>query len=197
MKLCKLSVLIMLMLLLASCGGGDGNNNVDVDLPQTFTYDGLTIKYPRGWVAREGNPPHSIEFANSQDVFGIYDANDWGKLREESALGVVQYAGEASFLSEMGLSEDATPYDVLTTLKADSLGESELYRDVEKIKVNGRDAAISTGSYELDGSMIDQVILLVDEGESFIFIGIQTFDDIEEYKDIVIAMAGAVEFVPN
>jgi hypothetical protein len=152
----KVSLLLVVLLLLVplvmtACGGDDKKDDKSADLKQTFeSTSGITVKYPDGWAARDGDS--GIEIANKAEYFDVE-----GNAEEVPAGAVVVMVMPPFAPSDMGLADDAAMKDILGMFAQGMGGEGAEVGDVKETKVGSKDAArvsIKDSAIKSDGFVI-------------------------------------------
>ncbi len=136
-KLYGLAVVIVLVpVILTACGGSDKQDNKTVSLDQTFTsaQHSLTIKYPAGWAAREGDV--AVELGNSQDALDVMNAGPQAEI-PSGTLGLQIVAVP---VVEAGLAGQPVS-DILKATAASIASEDTTTGEVTTRKIGGHDGA--------------------------------------------------------
>jgi hypothetical protein len=161
----KLSVIlsVAMAMMLAACGGGTGGGGGGgVTLGETFDADGLTFKYPTGWVVSpSAGPGTPISIANSQATL---DANGAGTAPKLSAgqqgIVIIPLTGQ-QFTAMKAVA--ATPIDLLKTMTPGLSAQEDgiTFSDPAEATIGGKPGAKATGS----GSAADATILAINMGD--------------------------------
>ena len=166
----KLSLFLLtaIALMLAACGGGGGgtttNNASSVNLGETYDADGLSFKYPSGWVVQKpGAPGAPVTLANSQDSLTALGATSTTKAASgQQAVIVMPFVGDAAKAMAATVS---SPIDLLKQMSSNlSGGDTNIkFGDPTEATVGGNTAAKATGTGDAgDGKII--VIKVGDAG---------------------------------
>ncbi len=127
--------LVIVPLVMTACGGDDKKDNAKAaDLKQEFkSTTGITVKYPDGWAAQDGDA--GVEIANKAEYLTLTGST------EIPAGAVAVIIMQPFDPSAMGLSADASVKDVVTTIAGSMSGESGSAKagDAKDVKVGGKD----------------------------------------------------------
>ncbi|MEO8609616.1 MAG: hypothetical protein ABI690_17120 [Chloroflexota bacterium] len=158
----KLSFLLigMVALMLAACGGGGGTgtngNASSAALDQSYDADGVTFKYPTGWVVQKPAAPGGpITLGNNQATLDVLGAGNSTKAESgQQAIIIYPFVGDAF----KAISATITaPIDLLKQMApAMSSGDNGLkFGDPVEATVGGNPAAKATGTSDAgDGKII-------------------------------------------
>ena len=156
----KLSFLLIgvIALMLAACGGGGGTtgNASSASLNETYDADGVSFKYPTGWVVQKpaaaGGP---ITLANNQATLDVLGAGDTTKATSgQQAIIVYPFVGDTFKAMSATIK---SPIDLLNQMApAMSSGDTGLkFSDPVEATVGGNAAAKATGTSDAgDGKII-------------------------------------------
>jgi hypothetical protein len=195
----KLSFLLIgaIALTLAACGGGGGGTttNGSASLNETYDADGVSFKYPTGWVlqkpAAAGGP---ITLANNQATLDVMGAGNTTKAASgQQAIIVYPIVGAAFTAMSAGI---ASPIDLLKQMApAMSSGENGLtFGDPVEATVGGNAAAKATGTSDAgDGKII--VIKAGDAGYVLVM-GVTAKGELGNIEGIVDGLADTVAVKP-
>lgn len=185
-------LLVVLALGLAACGGDDDKDDKKVDLKQTFTSEsGLTVKYPDGWIARDGES--GVEIANSQKTIDAMDSDTEEKMGADMAIAMVP---PPTALADM-MMEGKTIKEVAEQFKeifAGDEGEDTSVSDVKEIKIGGKDAArldITDSETESEGFY---VFYMLDDANVMMVVGMAHQGDLGKYEDTLLKIIESVTY---
>jgi hypothetical protein len=186
-----LVLLLVVSMVAAACGGDDDkdDNGDNGDLTQSFTgANGVTVKYPEGWIARDGG--NGVEIANSQDTLDAMDAQG-GEIPEE-AVGIMIMAAP---LDQMGMAGQSVK-DVMGVLAQSmgSEGDDTEVGEVTDTKVAGQDAArvtIKDSSTKSEGFFVGY---MVDDNTLVIVTAAAREGELDKYEDTALKIAESVTY---
>jgi hypothetical protein len=165
----KLSFLLVgaIALMLAACGGGGGtttnNTSSGASLNETYDADGVSFKYPTGWVVQKPAAPGGpITLGNNQATVDAMGASATTKAASgQQAIIVYPFVGEAFTAISATV---ASPIDLLKQMgPAMSSGDSGVkFGDPVEATIGGNPAAKATGT----GDAGDGKIIVIKVGDS-------------------------------
>jgi hypothetical protein len=198
----KLSLFLLtsIALMLAACGGGGGggtttnNNASSVNLSETYDANGVTFKYPSGWVVQspEGAAAGSmapIMLANSQAAL---DGSSTGAAPQvtsgQQAILVLPLVGETA---QAVTAAYKTPADLLKQM-GPSMASSEsglALGEPTDTTVGGNSAAQASGS----GDKADTKMVAIKIGDGYVLVvGITAKGELGNLEGVVDGLAGSV-----
>jgi hypothetical protein len=128
-------LLLIVPLAMSACGGSKKDNAKTADLKQEFeSRFGVTVKYPDGWVAQDGES--GVEIANKADYLTV-----GGNVEVPDDVVAVLVMPPFD-PTEMGLAADASVKDVVNMVVQgiSSEGSNTTVGDAKDVKVGSRDA---------------------------------------------------------
>lgn len=194
----KLSLFLVtaIALMLAACGGGGGgtttnNSASSVSLDQSYDADGISFKYPTGWVvkapAATGGP---ITLANSQGTLDAMGADGTTKAAAgQQAIVIMPFTGQAFTAMSATIK---SPIDLLKQMAPGmSSGNNGLkFGDPVEATVGGNPAAKATGTSDAgDGQII--VIKVGDVGYVLVM-GVTAKGEMGNLQGTVDGLAGTI-----
>jgi hypothetical protein len=194
----KLSLLVVALLIppviLTACGGNDKKKDKaseTVDLDQTFTSEnyGLTLKYPNGWTARDGD--YSIEIGNGQEAIDVMNAGADAVIPADS-FGL-QIA--AVPLVEIGMAGQP----ITNVLKGTALSMNSEHTkagEVKELKIGGKEAArveITNTKQKADGFVIG---FMLDENIVVMIVGVASQGGLAKYEETATQIAATIAAAP-
>lgn len=208
MKLNKLFLLlsaVMMVVVMAACSdagttddGDSGNEDgVDVSLSQTETIEAqglgnISVSYPEGWVAQ--GESGAVIIASSEDVLAIEDPASVDEIPAGSVLISVTII-PTEMGDSLGLSEDASPNDVIDVFSALMTGEDfpEL-SESEDVTIGGKPAAVTRGS---DDKLNASIYAIVSDNVFIVGLGATRPDEADQHTATIEAILGSVTFTED
>lgn len=206
MRTLKTGLLVALLaVVLAACGGnddstpaGDTTTTGGVELPQSITSTDdaggvLTVDYPAGWIAQEFGG--SVSIGNDQAVF----TSDAQQLNAGQVIGTL-LALPSEMLGLLGLGDNPSVTDVLANFMNTTLTEDPEAQftvgEVDTFTVNGRPAAMQTGTGTDASGTNDVAFVMVEAGAGFVLVSfIAPQGEIANYDAQIRAIAGSAEYI--
>ncbi|MBC7870595.1 MAG: hypothetical protein H7Y09_07125, partial [Chitinophagaceae bacterium] len=188
---------------LAACGGNDDADSASEDnnsaqsqtIESVDAFGGtLSASYPGDWTGQAADG--AIYLANSTEALQM--ANTMSGLTDGQVGGTITFlaTGVAIPPQEAGTSM----VDVLSLLSATLLsGEAGIIAELgapEAFSVNGKEGAIATGPSEDNDVVLSLAVAVVGESDGYALIVFAAPEgEIDQYKEIIKAIAGSVEYI--
>jgi hypothetical protein len=194
----NLSLLVVALLIvpviLTACGGDDKKDNKEsktVSLDQTFTSEnyGLTLRYPDGWTARDGD--YAIEIGNKQEAINVMNAGADAVIPADS-FGL-QIA--AVPLAKIGMAGQP----IANVLKGTALSmnsEDTKAGEVRELQIGGKEAArvdITNTKQKADGFAIG---FMLDDNIVIMIVGVASQGDLGKYEETATQIAATIAAAP-
>lgn len=190
----------ILSVILVACGGsadgdGSGDGAESVDLSQSLSYEDemgatVTISYPEGWVSSAENG--SAAFATSEEVLDMATGADLPAVESGQVVAIMLALPSemVSFFVEEG--EDVSPTAIANSFVGDMASDTATIGDVEEATLNGKSAAVVTGSE--DGTDLVLVAIDLGDGNYAIIFGATAEGEAGEIRPTIEGMAGSIEY---
>lgn len=155
-----LLLLVIVALLIAACGGGGGGGGVT--LSETYNANGVSFRYPGGWVI-DSDSPTSVSIASTQATLDALDAGsaaDLSLTAGQYAITVLPFSGD-----ELQVMSVTDPKSLLTMMAVGITGGESLgfkFGEVAEATINGNPGARVNGASD----KIDVQIVAVNMGTS-------------------------------
>ena len=194
----KLSLLVVALLILpvilTACGGNDKKEEEarkTVSLDQTFTsgHYGLTLKYPTGWAARDGD--YAIEIGNKQEAIDVMNAGADATIPAGS-FGL-QIA--AVPLADIGMAGQPIANVIKGTAASMNSGDTKA-GTVRTLMIGGKEAArvdITNTRQKADGFAIG---FMLDENTVVMIVGVASQGDLGKYEETANQIAATIAAIP-
>lgn len=184
-------VLLIVPLILTACGDDNKKEDKAVNLNQTFTSTNhsLSLKYPEGWLARDGE--NAVELGNKQDALDVMTAGSETEIPKGSfGLQVI-----AMPLAEIGMAGQPIK-DILTAMSASMSSEDTKVGEVKELKIGGKDGArvgVTTEKQKAEGFVTG---FLLDENIVIMVVGVAHQGELSQYEDAATKIAETVAAAP-
>lgn len=209
-RLVQIVLILLVAVLVAACGGGgssssssSSSSSATVTLTQTITTEAdsdgnvVTLGYPAGWVA--SSEFGGITLGNSQAVMDLMNAGDDTVRPAAGQIGGNVSVVPTADLSFLGVQEGGSPADVVTAFMGFFTGEGDTANmsTPEAVTLNGKTAAISTGTITDETGPLDAalVAVAVDNGYA-VFLFAAAEGQIAQFNNAIRAIAGSVTYGP-
>jgi len=153
----KLSFLLigLVALMVAACGGG-GTGGGGVSLTETYNADGVTFKYPSGWVVQAPSAPGGpVSLANNQAALDAAQVATTAQVTSgQQIVAVFPFTGETFAAMSAGIS---SPLQLLQQMgpAMSSADVGLTFGEPAETTIGGKPAARSSGSSDAgDGTLI-------------------------------------------
>ncbi|KAB2853864.1 MAG: hypothetical protein F9K46_17760 [Anaerolineae bacterium] len=170
---------------LAACGGGSSGGGA-VTLDQTFDADGLSFKYPSGWVTEATGDGGPVYLANSQAALDAAKASTSTLNLAAGQQAVVIFPIPAELASAMG---GTTLIDLLKTMSQSIAGTegAPTFGEPTEATIGGKTGARMAGTSD---SADAQIIMLNlgDSGYLMVF-GVTPKGDISKLEPVLNGIA--------
>lgn len=187
-----IALLLIVPLALVACGDDDGDkdDNKKVELTETFESElGYTVKYPKGWSARDGDS--GVEIVN-QENFDTMDDESIEEVPEGAFALMIMDPIPADMMAMLGVAEDASMKDVLTTFGGMMASEGLSMGDVSEVKVGGKDAAKAPITEETgEGFMVG---FKVDDTNLVFVVGAAHAGELDQFESVGLDIAGTISY---
>jgi len=189
-----MAVLLIVPLILTACGGDkkdDKKDNAAVNLNQTYTSTAysLTVKYPEGWIAADGDA--AVNVGNNQAAIDVISAtNDVEVPAGSFGMQVV-----AIPVAEIGMA-DQSIVDILKAMSASMSTDTTHAGDVKELKVGGKDAArvdVTDDKQKAEGFVIG---FKIDENTLIMIAGMSATGEFSQYEATALKIAETVAVTP-
>ncbi len=207
MKLRKLTwvmLLVIMALVLVACdsGGdddGDSGDSADsgdsggVELVETYSgEDGLSFQMPAGWVAE--SEFGQVTAASSQSILDTMEDPEATTLGDGN-IAVIVAPLPADMLGALELDDTASAADILTVFSSSTEEGVPDFSDPEAIELNGKDAAIASGSQTINDTTIDSTSIVVAlDGAFVLFNFVADEGGLADQDAVIRAIAGSAEY---
>jgi hypothetical protein len=187
-------VLLIVPMILTACGDDkkeDKKDNAAVNLSQSYTSTtySLTVKYPEGWVASDGDS--AVNIGNSQAAIDVMAASNDVEIPAGS-FGVQVMAIP---LAEIGMADQSVA-DVLKAMSASMSSDTTHVGDVKDVKVGGKDGArvdITDDKQKADGFVIG---FKLDDNTLIMVAGMAAKGELDKNEATALKIAESVAVVP-
>lgn len=195
-----LILVLIFSMVAAACGGdddddGDDNGGGDAALSQTFeSSSGITIKYPEGWVARDGDS--GIEIANSQAAFDAMDAegDENDEIPEDGFALLIMNPADMALPGMENLDAKGIVGMIAGFMADEGEDEGMQAGEMEDAKVGDWDAGkvpVTDSSLKAEGFIIGYKY---DDTTAVIAIALAREGELGDYEDTAIKMLESVTY---
>ncbi|MBL8161384.1 MAG: hypothetical protein JNJ61_05310 [Anaerolineae bacterium] len=162
----KISLLVMMLvaLLAAACGGGaaGGGGGGGVTLSETYDSNGVTFKYPSGWVV-DPNSSTGVSIASAQaalDALNAGSAADVNLAAGQYAISVLPFTGDE--VQAMAVTDPKALVSMMATGITGGEASGITFGDAAEATINGKPGARATGSND----KVDLQMVAINMGDS-------------------------------
>jgi predicted Zn-dependent protease len=151
-----LLLMVLVALLMAACGGaGGGGGGGALTLSETFEQEGLTFKYPSGWVTDSDSESGTVFLANSQDALNLAGAVTDELTVPAGQQIVVFFAIPAELAAALGPT-GTSPADILNSMATGLTGGEGAMTvgDVTETTIGGQPAARASATSDAADAQI-------------------------------------------
>lgn len=150
----------LIAVMLAACGGGAaGGGGGTVALDQTYNADGVTFKYPSGWVTQGSGASGPIFAANNQDTLTAAQSGDTTSLK--AGQQIITILTLPSAVNTTGAMTEIDLLKQMTTGMTGAAGAPVL-GEPTAATIGGKPAARATGT----GDSGDGTAIIINQGDA-------------------------------
>lgn len=174
--------------LLAACGGGGGagGGGGTVALDQTYNADGLSFKYPSGWVTEAAGDGGPVYLANNQAALDAAKASTSTLNLAAGQQAVVIFPIPAELASAMG---STNLVDLLKTMSQSISGTegAPTFGEPAEVTIGGKAGARMSGT----GDSADAQVIMLNLGDSgyLMVFGVTPKGDISKLEPVLNGIA--------
>jgi hypothetical protein len=186
-------VLLVVPLILTACGGDkkDDKKGSAASLSQSFTSTtySLTVKYPDGWLAADGDS--GVNLGNNQAAIDVVAASN----EVEIPAGSFAMQVMAIPLAEIGMA-DQSIVDILKAMSASMASDTTHVGDVQETKVGGKDGArlsVTDDKQKADGFVLG---FKLDDNTLIMVAGMAAKGELDKNEATALKIAESVAVVP-
>lgn len=199
----KRSILITLLLLifplvLVACDDGDDDNPEDASLPEQITLEttfgqSATVRLPHGWPARGSNEANQLIICNHETCGSDF-------IGGNQVLGNMFVFGGDALPSVFNADMSAEEVLLVTAQGlAAGLGAEIDDDDIDTFTIHDKEGASIVFDVQTEADTLEYMIVVVKETEvdGFSIINMNGAEgEVEQFDNLILAIAGSVEFAP-
>lgn len=189
----SLVLVCLAAVLLAACGGGGGGGGGSVTLDQTYNADGLSFKYPSGWVTEGTGQDAPVFLGNSQAAL------DAGKASSEtlSLAAGQQVVTVFPIPTELASMMGSTDVKQLLTTMSQSIASTEgapTFGEPTDVTLGGKAGARMSGT----GDNVDAQVIMLNLGDTgyLMVFGVTPKGDISKLEPVLNGIAESASLTP-